>query len=148
MRQGAAQARAWSDMGEERQVAVNMSAAQIFRTDIVQEVAGVLRDTGVPARLLCVELTESLLAHSSRRVRAVLRSLKDLGLTLALDDFGTNYSSLSYLHAIAVRRSQGRSHLYSWSRKIGPCARTPPWNHRFGPWAKNAGVRGRRRNTR
>jgi EAL domain-containing protein (putative c-di-GMP-specific phosphodiesterase class I) len=58
----------------------------------------VLKETGLPPHLLCLELTESLLAdHAEGRVRVVLKALKSLGVTLALDDFGTDYSSLGYL---------------------------------------------------
>jgi EAL domain-containing protein (putative c-di-GMP-specific phosphodiesterase class I) len=75
-----------------------LSAAQIWHTDVVQQVACVLEETGLPPHLLCIELTESLLAdHAEGRVRTVLIALKRLGLTLALDDFGTHYSSLGYL---------------------------------------------------
>lgn len=99
LRQAAAQAKAWLDAGEPpREVAVNVSAAQIWHTDLVGEVADVLASTGLPSRLLCLELTESLLAdHAADRVRTVLKGLKQLGVTLALDDFGTGYSSLGYL---------------------------------------------------
>lgn len=99
LRQASAQAKAWIDAGEpEREIAVNVSAAQIWHSDFVADVASVLEDTGLPPHLLCLELTESLLAdHAEGRVRSALKSLKDLGVTLALDDFGTDYSSLGYL---------------------------------------------------
>jgi diguanylate cyclase (GGDEF)-like protein len=99
LRQAALQAKAWLDAGETaREIAVNVSAAQIWHSDFVQDVAEVLTETGLPARLLCLELTESLLAdHAGGRVRGVLTALKRLGVTLALDDFGTGYSSLGYL---------------------------------------------------
>ena len=99
LRQAAIQAKAWLDAGEPpREVAVNVSAAQIWHTDLVAEVARVLEETGMPPHLLCLELTESLFAdHAEGRVRTVLKALKGLGVTLALDDFGTDYSSLGYL---------------------------------------------------
>ena len=99
LREAAVQAKAWLDAGEPpREIAVNVSAAQIWHTDLVSEVASVLSTTGLPAHLLCLELTESLLAdHAEDRVRSVLKALKGLGVTLALDDFGTGYSSLGYL---------------------------------------------------
>ena len=95
----ALQAKAWLDAGEPpREIAVNVSAAQIWQTDLVREVAAVLAETDLPPHLFCLELTESLLAdHAEARVRSVLKALKDLGVTLALDDFGTGYSSLGYL---------------------------------------------------
>jgi diguanylate cyclase (GGDEF)-like protein len=99
LRQAALQAKTWLDAGEApREMAVNVSAAQIWHTDFAHDVAEVLKETGLPPRLLCLELTESLLAdHAEGRVRSVLNELKSLGVTLALDDFGTGYSSLGYL---------------------------------------------------
>jgi diguanylate cyclase (GGDEF)-like protein len=99
LREAALQAKAWIDAGEPpREIAVNVSAAQIWHTDFVSDVVRVLRETGLPPHLLCLELTESLLAdHAEGRVRAVLTEFKQLGVTLALDDFGTDYSSLGYL---------------------------------------------------
>ena len=99
LRQAAAQAKTWIDAGETaREVSVNVSAAQIWHSDFTADVARTLKETGLPAHLLCLELTESLLAdHAEGRVRGVLTELKGLGVTLALDDFGTGYSSLGYL---------------------------------------------------
>jgi EAL domain-containing protein (putative c-di-GMP-specific phosphodiesterase class I) len=99
LRRAALQAKAWVDQGEPaRPVAVNVSAAQIWHTDFVSDVMQVLKETGLPPRLLCLELTENLLAdHAEGRVRSVLTELKRLGVRLALDDFGTGYSSFGYL---------------------------------------------------
>jgi EAL domain-containing protein (putative c-di-GMP-specific phosphodiesterase class I) len=99
LRHAALQAKAWLDAGEPpREVAVNVSTAQIWRADLVRQVADVLEQTGLPPHLLCIELTESLLAdYAEGHVRTVLKALKGLGVRLALDDFGTDYSSLGYL---------------------------------------------------
>jgi diguanylate cyclase (GGDEF)-like protein len=89
----------WIDAGHAPyEVAVNLSAAQIWQASIETDVAAVLKATGLPPHLLCIELTESLLAdHTEGRVRKALTRLKALGVTLALDDFGTGFSSLGYL---------------------------------------------------
>ena len=99
LREATLQAKRWVDAGEPpRQVAVNVSAAQIWHSDFISDVMRVLAETGLPPHLLCLELTESLMAdHAVGRVRKVLTELKALGVTLALDDFGTDYSSLGYL---------------------------------------------------
>jgi predicted signal transduction protein with EAL and GGDEF domain len=99
LHQAATQAKAWLDAGEPpREIAVNMSAAQIRLVDVVQQVAAVLEATRLPPHLLCIELTESLLADNAEgRMRSMLMGLKGLGVGLALDDFGTGYSSLGYL---------------------------------------------------
>ena len=99
MRESARTAKAWIDAGHPPyEIAVNLSAAQIWQTNIEEDVARVLKETGLPPQLLCIELTESLLAdHTEGRVRRALTRLKALGVTLALDDFGTGFSSLGYL---------------------------------------------------
>ncbi|MGL4439312.1 MAG: sensor domain-containing protein, partial [Bosea sp. (in: a-proteobacteria)] len=99
MRESAIQAKLWLDLGEpEREISVNVSAAQIWQTELEADVARILDETGLPAHLLCLELTESLFAdHAEGRVRRALTALKKRGVTLALDDFGTGYSSLGYL---------------------------------------------------
>ncbi|RTL63294.1 MAG: EAL domain-containing protein, partial [Hyphomicrobiales bacterium] len=99
LREAALQIARWQDAGlPERQVAVNISAAQIWHSDLVADVAEILRATDIRPNLLCLELTESLLVdHAEARARTVLGKLSALGVSLALDDFGTDYSSLGYL---------------------------------------------------
>lgn len=99
LRESARMAKDWIDAGgQPYEIAVNLSAAQIWQTSIEDDLAQVLRETGLPPHLLCLELTESLLAdHAEGRVRKALMGLKALGVTLALDDFGAGYSSLGYL---------------------------------------------------
>lgn len=102
LRQSALQAKEWLDAGVPAPaIAVNVSAAQIWNSDLVSDVSSVLAETGLPPELLCLELTESLLADQNEsRVRTVLKSLKKFGVSLALDDFGTGYSSLGYLRQL------------------------------------------------
>lgn len=83
-------------------VAVNLAAAQIERSEIVDTVAGVLRRTGMPSHRLELELTESSLMRESRDVLALLQALRQLGVKIALDDFGTGYSSMSYLRSFPI----------------------------------------------
>lgn len=79
-------------------VAVNLSAHQ-FRAGprLVAEVAQVLQQTGLSAHRLELEITESLLMHDTQEVLETLRGLQALGTRIAMDDFGTGFSSLSYL---------------------------------------------------
>ena len=84
-----------------RQIAVNVSRAQLKRPGLAAEVAGLLVATGMPAARLQLEITESLAAQDEC-VQATLRELKTLGVKLALDDFGTGYSSLACLHLLPV----------------------------------------------
>jgi diguanylate cyclase (GGDEF)-like protein len=79
------------------QVAVNVSSIQLMRETFVEEVAGVLRHTGLDPHLLQIELTESVMLKGPQRVADAMTRLATLGVSLAIDDFGTGYSCLSYL---------------------------------------------------
>jgi EAL domain-containing protein (putative c-di-GMP-specific phosphodiesterase class I) len=75
-----------------------VSPAQIWNGDFETVVSTVLAETGLPAELLCIELTESLFVdHTKQKVSNTLDALSGLGVKLALDDFGSGYSSLGYL---------------------------------------------------
>ena len=84
-----------------RQIAINLSRAQLERAGLVDEVRDVLQQLGMQPQLLQLEVTESLAAQDER-VQTTLRELKKLGVRLALDDFGTGYSSLACLHQMPV----------------------------------------------
>jgi EAL domain-containing protein (putative c-di-GMP-specific phosphodiesterase class I) len=77
---------------------VNLSGRQLEDPALVDQVAGILRDTGLPAGCLVLEITETVLMHDTEATIERLRSLRALGLRLAIDDFGTGYSSLRYLN--------------------------------------------------
>ncbi len=83
-------------------VAVNLSLAQFKDEALRDNVLQALRDSGLPAHMLELELTESVAMADSERTIATIASLKRLGVTLSIDDFGTGYSSLSYLKRYAV----------------------------------------------
>jgi diguanylate cyclase (GGDEF)-like protein len=85
-------------------VAVNLSAIQFRRGDLVSSVERALSASGLEANRLEVEITESILMQETDNVRSILRKLRDLGVTISLDDFGTGYSSLSYLHSFPLDR--------------------------------------------
>jgi EAL domain-containing protein (putative c-di-GMP-specific phosphodiesterase class I) len=96
MRRACAQLAVWrAASGAELHVSVNVSLAQITRSDVASMVEAALLDSGLPAHAVWVEITESLIAERSDVVVGTLKRLKALGVTLALDDFGTGYSSLS-----------------------------------------------------
>lgn len=78
-------------------IAVNVSAVQFHQSDLDQQVLGVLMETGLPAALLELEITESIAMSDPEWVAGRLRGLAAAGVRLALDDFGTGYSSLVYL---------------------------------------------------
>ena len=99
------QGRAWLDAGLPPLImAINVSALQFMQPDFPALVAQMLDASGLPARQLELEVTESILMEESHYVVATLAALRTLGVQLAIDDFGTGYSSLSYLRRLAVGR--------------------------------------------
>ncbi|MDQ7249874.1 bifunctional diguanylate cyclase/phosphodiesterase [Dongia sedimenti] len=94
MRRACTDAATWPD---DKLVAVNLSPAQFRHADLAKEILAVLKETGLPANRLELEVTESLLIDDPDRVLATLQVLKEAGVRISLDDFGTGYSSLSYL---------------------------------------------------
>ncbi|MGA9301900.1 MAG: EAL domain-containing protein [Bradyrhizobium sp.] len=81
------------------QVAVNLSPAQFMRGDVVSLVHSILLETGLAPDRLELEITEGVLIEDFDRGLALLRRLKGLGVRISMDDFGSGYSSLSYLQA-------------------------------------------------
>ncbi|WP_258195265.1 putative bifunctional diguanylate cyclase/phosphodiesterase [Pseudomonas japonica] len=97
------QQRAWREQGVfEGQVAINVAAPQIDRSDFVASVRAALEHNRLPAAALEVEVTESLLMESQERACEVLAQLQALGVRTAIDDFGTGHSSLAYLKLLPV----------------------------------------------
>ena len=85
-------------------MAVNLSALQFKRGNLIETVENALRRTGLPPELLELELTESILLHDVDVAIKTLHSLKAMGVKFSIDDFGTGYSSLSYLKRLAVNK--------------------------------------------
>ena len=95
----------WSTfIGAERelQIAVNLSARQFNDPQLAKVVARALKETGLPPRLLELEITESTAMQQTDITLRTLKRLKQLGVSIAIDDFGTGYSSLSYLRRFPV----------------------------------------------
>jgi diguanylate cyclase (GGDEF)-like protein/PAS domain S-box-containing protein len=96
---------AWQKEGLPRiRVAVNVSAQQFYRGDIAGSVEKTLRETGLQPECLELELTESLTLDDSEVTIKIMQNLKRLGVSLSLDDFGTGWSSLSYLRKFPLDR--------------------------------------------
>jgi EAL domain-containing protein (putative c-di-GMP-specific phosphodiesterase class I) len=79
-------------------VAVNVSPVQIKSPGFVLDIVRILAETRLHARRLELEMTESVLIQDDDATLTVLHNLRDLGVRIAMDDFGTGFSSLSYLH--------------------------------------------------
>ncbi|HUQ79044.1 MAG TPA: EAL domain-containing protein [Patescibacteria group bacterium] len=92
----------WQQTDPGLSVSVNLSARQLQHRDVVSHVRRALAHSGIPARSLILEVTESFVLTDEDRAIARLRRLKSLGVRLAFDDFGTGYSSLSHLRRMPV----------------------------------------------
>jgi diguanylate cyclase (GGDEF)-like protein/PAS domain S-box-containing protein len=103
LRTACRQNRAWQDAGLPQIVmSVNLSARQFQQQDVAQWVRSVLEETGLAAGTLELELTESIIAGDTDTVINAVSALKDLGIKLSIDDFGTGFSSLAYLKRFRV----------------------------------------------
>ncbi|WP_329547431.1 EAL domain-containing protein [Streptomyces sp. NBC_01356] len=83
-------------------VSVNVAVRQVWDSDLVADVAEILKETGLPPHLLQLELTESAVMGSAGRPLQALQALSDMGVRIAIDDFGTGYSNLAYLSRLPV----------------------------------------------
>ena len=99
------QAKVWLDAGLDfGRIAINVAGPQIQRGELVKEVKSVMEETGLEARYIELEVTESFIMQRAEYAIAELHELRAMGITLAIDDFGTGYSSLSYLKALPVHK--------------------------------------------
>ena len=88
--------------GRPSRISVNVSARQFADPSLIADVESALSDAGLPPERLQLELTESILIHDLSAGVEVVERLKELGVSIALDDFGKGYSSLSYLKALPI----------------------------------------------
>jgi diguanylate cyclase (GGDEF)-like protein/PAS domain S-box-containing protein len=91
-------------------MSINLSAKQFTQSNLVEEIAQILRETEVPANSLKLEITESVIMDNAELATSMLFQLQSLGIRLSIDDFGTGYSSLAYLyrfptHTLKIDRS-------------------------------------------
>lgn len=96
------QVRLWADAGTPRAVSVNISPVQLAAGNLVQDLQAALRRHGVPASLLNIEITETAAVTDLPSAAAQLRALIDAGIGVALDDYGTAYSSLAMLRDLPL----------------------------------------------
>jgi len=105
LRTACAQAKAWQKEGfAPMRVAVNLSARQFQEKNLVEMVAQTLKETGLDAKYLELEITESTAMQNLENTASVLRQLHEIGVHAAIDDFGIGYSSLSYLKKLPINR--------------------------------------------
>ena len=83
-------------------MSVNLSPKLFAQLHLVRDIVALLELTGLPSKLLKLELTEGILVHNPQAANAMLKELRELGIGVCIDDFGTGYSSLSYLTSLNV----------------------------------------------
>jgi diguanylate cyclase (GGDEF)-like protein len=105
LRNACAQAKSWVDEGlPVTRMAVNVSGQQFVLRDFPQQVAAIIKETGIEASMLELEITESVVMKDETWAEQALLQLKEQGVMLAIDDFGTGYSSFGRLRHFAVDR--------------------------------------------
>ena len=98
LREACRQAAVWLKEYDERiRMSVNISAVQFGSIKLIDTVRNALSETGLPAALLEMEITESTVMHNPHNAITMLQEFNSMGIRLSIDDFGTGYSSLSYL---------------------------------------------------
>lgn len=98
-----AQMKQWQALGTAGlRMAVNVSPRQFRMPQLAERIASIVRETGVAAQSLEVEITEGVLMHDQQASENLLHQLKSMGISIAIDDFGAGYSSLSYLKRFPV----------------------------------------------
>ncbi len=99
------QAKEWLKLGFEfGRIALNISPQQFARHDIYRMVRSALVESGLPAEYLELEITESAMMTHQKETTETLKRLRDLGLEISIDDFGTGFSSLTHLKRLPVNR--------------------------------------------
>lgn len=95
-------AKEYSDAGTPMCIAVNVSTVQFAHADLFDVVVRALKETELPSHLLQMEITESSLMSDPESIMDICRQLRALGVTIAIDDFGVEYSSLKYLKQLPI----------------------------------------------
>ncbi|MEO8382454.1 MAG: EAL domain-containing protein [Acidobacteriota bacterium] len=102
IRKAIAQCAAWRAQGIDLTVAVNLSALDLFDSELPTFISGLLSEAELPPGKLLLEITESAIMKDAAYAQKILKDLKRRGLCLAIDDFGTGYSSLAHLKRLPV----------------------------------------------
>ena len=102
LREACAEVARWRESSWDVGLSVNLTARQIMAPRFVESVAEVLAGTGLPPHALTVEVKEEVLVEDAGNPAPRLSALRDLGVRLAIDNFGTGYASLAYLRQLPV----------------------------------------------
>lgn len=103
LEQACQQIKTWiNEYGNSPVISVNLSAIQLSQSDLVGVISALIAQEGIPAELLELEVTETLILYEEKRSIELLKSLKKLGVRISIDDFGTGYSSLNHLKKLPL----------------------------------------------
>jgi diguanylate cyclase (GGDEF)-like protein/PAS domain S-box-containing protein len=103
LREACIQAKTWAQAGlPNTAISVNISAMQLRNANFLKDLFATIDETNLDAQMLELDITESILMKYSRFIAPILKTLKDRGIRVSIDDFGTSYSSLSYLQKISL----------------------------------------------
>ncbi len=104
LRQACVQANEWQliDPARAFSIAVNLSAPEMFSADLIGRVDRALSESGLPGKLLVLEITERIMMADTDQAKKQLEALRKLGVRIAIDDFGTGHSSLAYLRDLPI----------------------------------------------
>ena len=134
LREACRQLAAWTSRipgASDLQMTVNVSSRQLMHPEFTEQVASAVRDAGIRPDSLCLEITETTLIQSLDLAATVLGELRAFGVQVYLDDFGSGYSSLSYLHRFPVNTLKiDRSFISS----LGANASNPPSSRALSDW--------------
>ena len=103
LKEACSQNRAWQKQGlPALRIAVNLSPRQFSDVNLLEDTARTLREVGMDPRLLELEVTESMMMYNTENTVYVLNELRNMGICIAIDDFGVGYSSLSHLKQFPI----------------------------------------------
>jgi diguanylate cyclase (GGDEF)-like protein len=97
-----AQCAAWRSAGHRLVMSVNVSATNLLDPGLIEEIRTLLGRYGLPSDVLVVEVTETCIISEFERSQRVIKELRDLGVVVSIDDFGSGFTSLAYLSSLAV----------------------------------------------
>lgn len=105
IREACKQNKTWQDKGYSPIIiSVNLSVKQFHQKNLVQKTKQILRETGLDARYLELELTESMAMANDHKTLDTIQAIRQLGVSVSIDDFGTGYSSLKYLSLFPITK--------------------------------------------
>lgn len=103
LRSACTQLARWHEEGfDDLKISVNLSARQFQQLNLVELINDIIEETGIEAQWLELEITESIAMQDLEHTISVLQNIKDIGISISLDDFGKGYSSLNYLKVLPI----------------------------------------------